>query len=185
LSCIFLGVTGSAESSSEPEISLSYAYYSIGGKTIGELKDQMHDLGPINRVGRHCDAFTDWYVNWSYPYSKDSSGCTTGAVKSTLNVTFRFPQWNQLSGTSKEVADKWNDFNVALQSHEDGHKTIGLEAARKIADALEAIPAQSSCEELERVADTEGNRLLDAAREEEKLYDQKTDHGATQGARLF
>ena len=73
---------------------------------------------------------------------------------------------------------------TALQTHEDGHKEIGIQAGHDILRTLEGLPSYPTCDELEEAADAAGEGVLDRYREQEIIYDQTTRHGATQGARF-
>jgi len=49
---------------------------------------------------------------------------------------------------------------------------------------MRRIPAYPSCEELKQGADAAAERVLSDYRQREAIYDQTTNHGATQGARF-
>lgn len=143
----------------------------------------MDQLGLADKSGRY-DAYTRWYVSWSYPYSTEGGKCTTGLVKVKVEVTFTFPQWNIPADASQDLIDKWNAYVASLQVHEDGHKEIAIQAAYEILQTMEALPAYSICGELERAADAAGESVLDQYRRQEIIYDQTTNHGAIQDARF-
>jgi predicted secreted Zn-dependent protease len=161
----------------------NYVYYVIEGSTAAELRAQMDQLGPADKFGRF-DAYTRWYINWSYPYSTQDGQCTTGPVKVAVRVTLTLPQWDPPSDASQELVDKWNAYLAALQVHEDGHKEIAIQAGNEILHTLEGLPPHPTCDELEEAADAAGKSVLNRYRQQEIIYDQSTDHGATQGARF-
>jgi predicted secreted Zn-dependent protease len=168
----------------EPEVSVNYVYYKIAGTTANELRTQMDQLGPIDTFGHRHDMYTRWDVQWAYPHSQDERGCTTGPIQLKITITFTFPTWEPPPGASAELVDQWNDYLNLGQSHEDGHKEIALEAGREILQALQAVPAQASCDLLEQAVDQKGQALLEQFRQKEIAYDQTTGHGATQGVRF-
>lgn len=172
---------GSRAASSGISISIGHTYYRITGSTANELRAQMDQLGRTDELGYHWDAYTEWQVTWSYPYSFSAGSCSTGPVKVAVDVTFVLPQWDVSPTAPQDLVDKWAEYSAALQVHEDGHKEIATEAGREILDAMNALPAYSSCRELEQAADAVGEGILERYRQREERYDQDTDHGATQG----
>ena len=77
-----------------------------------------------------------------------------------------------------------NGYIAVLQVHENAHKEIAIDAGYEILQTINALPAYSSCNKLEQAADTAGESILEQYRRQESIYDQKTDHGATQGVRF-
>ncbi len=173
-----------AERLEEPDVSTNYIYYEIIGSTANELRTQMDRLGPSDELRVQHDAYTEWYVDWSYPNSTANDRCRTGPVKVTVTITQTFPKWDIPPDASQALVDKWKTYVSALQTHEAGHKRIGVEAGYQILRTLNEIPAYPSCSELEQVADAAGERILDEFRQKEATYDQTTAHGASQGARF-
>jgi predicted secreted Zn-dependent protease len=173
-----------AGSTPAPEILQTAAYYHVNGRTVAQIRSQMHDAGPLDLDGRHNDASTSWYVTWAYPFNREARGCTTGSVSVTVRIMLQLPRWDRPAGVAQDVAQRWGEFAQALQLHEDGHKQIVIDAARRLAVLLPAIAPQSSCEDLRIRADNEGQRILAEMRSRSAEYDRITDHGLTQGARL-
>jgi predicted secreted Zn-dependent protease len=156
----------------------------VTGGTVDELRKQMRDLGPVDKSGRHRDAYPDWHVDWSYRYDRSAGGCSLGSMNVTLTVVFTFPQWAKSSDAPASLVEKWDAFIRALTAHEDGHKSIALGTANDILLALGRLRQASTCEDLARTPNGEGQRLLREGEERHLRYDATTDHGATQGARL-
>jgi predicted secreted Zn-dependent protease len=167
-----------------PDVSVKQFHYEIVGATVSELRGQMHRLGPMNKWGRHCDAYTDWYVSWAFRRSQSGDGCRSTDVKLKLDVKQTLPKWKIPSAPDEGLVDRWNAFIKALQAHEDGHKEFGLRAASEILQKISALPVSANCEEMVRAANKAGDDVLDKYRKVEIAYDRETNHGETQGARL-
>jgi predicted secreted Zn-dependent protease len=174
-------ITGTQQS---PEVSVKQFHYEIVGVTASELRAQMYRLGPMNKFGRHCDAYTDWYVSWNFRRSQSSDGCRPTAVKLKVDVKQTLPKWKVPSAPDEGLVGRWNAFIKALQTHEDGHKEFAIEAAAEILQKISALPASATCEEMARAANKAGGELLNKYRNAETSYDRETNHGETQGARL-
>jgi predicted secreted Zn-dependent protease len=168
----------------EPDILMNYTSYEIVGATTDDLRRQMDQLGPVDVFGNQHDAYTEWYVTWSYPNSLENGHCSTGPISVTVTITATFPHWEAPPDAPQELVDKWTTYMRALQTHEAGHQQIAIEAGREIRQTLSGLPAYPSCSELEQVADAAGQDILARFRQKERTYDQATNHGATQGARF-
>jgi predicted secreted Zn-dependent protease len=166
---------------SEPGIALTIntTYYSIGGSTAQELRDEMNRRGPGN-----SDAYTRWYVSWTYPRVTGENGCDSGLVEVSVSVDFTLPQWTPPANADHELVKRWEQYMTALQIHENGHQDIAVAAGRDVLQALSALPAYPSCDELDHSMNASGQAILKRYRQQELLYDQTTDHGAIQGARF-
>jgi predicted secreted Zn-dependent protease len=173
-----------APDASEPELSINYIYYEITGATATDLRRQMDQSGSIDRFGHRHDMYTDWQANWSYPYVAGNHSCAVGPVQVTVAITFTFPNWDKPAQASSTLVAEWNEYLNKAQAHEDGHKEIAVEAGHKILYALKAMPVYPSCAALEQAVDQTGQDILEQFRQKELVYDQETNHGATQGARF-
>ena len=175
-----------SNSPSAPDVPIStdYVFYPIIGSTADQLRAQLDRLGPTDAQGNRFDAYTDWHVNRSYPYSMVDGQCTTGPIQVNVQVVLTFPHWTPSASVSQDLVDQWEAYLVALRRHEDGHKEIAIAAGYAIYQALSELPGYPTCDELERAAEAVGERILDAYRQQEFDYDRNTDHGATQGARF-
>lgn len=168
----------------EPVVRESTRHYTLRGATIEQLERQIGMRGVPHPSGLRMAAGTSWYVEWTYPYSKAFGVCGTGPITTTITITTRLPKWNPPPDVSNEMIARWNAYLAALQLHEKGHRDIGVQAARAVAKQLATLAPQRSCEQMEQVADVEAERVIAEARSVELRYDQSTNHGATQGARL-
>ena len=77
--------------------------------------------------------------------------CELTDLSVVVEVTTILPRWIDESEASKRLVERWTRYMAALQLHEDGHKEIGVEAARKVMERLREIPAQPTCTGLQEV----------------------------------
>ena len=173
----------SVHAQSQPITSVNTTYYSITGATGKQLREQMNQLGPIDKTeGRRYDARTDWYVRWNYRYANKGGQCKITTSTVNTDVTITLPQWNPPASASRALVKRWQRYLKALRTHEDGHKDQGLAASREILALLKRFPAQRSCPELETAANAAAQRIIKKYNQRDIDYDRKTRHGATQGA---
>ncbi len=158
--------------------------YEIHGDDADALRAQMNALGPVDQAGARSDAYTRWFVTWRYPLVETNGTCATGPVTVTLTVSMDLPAWVEAEQGADALKRRWQEYLDALVVHETGHHANAVRAAQEIEQALPAIPAAPSCDEIQRVANAKGHALLEQYRQADVAYDAKTDHGATQGARF-
>ena len=166
---------------SEIAVTTGYIYYVIEGTTAEQLRDQMNQSGRKDKYGNHWDAYTDWYITWSYPYDQTAHGCSVGEIEVEVEVNFEFPEWNVPVNVSQDLITQWGDFLRALQKHEDGHYEIAIDAACEILQGIYSLPSYPSCLNLDEAVEIKTEQILDVYREREKDYDRDTDHGKSQG----
>lgn len=166
----------------EPEISVKTEYYQVEGNTVEELSDAMKRNAPA-RMGEHFGS-TKWNVIWNYKSLSEEAGCSVTGSNVKLETVFYLPEWKGASGGDRKTRKKWDKFMKKLQSHEDGHQKIGLEAARKIEKTFNRAGTFQNCRELGRVLNQAAQTIMTEKRAEEVRYDLRTRHGLRQGARL-
>jgi predicted secreted Zn-dependent protease len=158
--------------------------YRVQGSSAGALRAALNVAGPVDTDGGRHDGHCNWYVRWSYPFQNDASGCRTGPVMISIEVTYTLPQWVEPAQADATLSADWKRYMRALTSHEQGHRDIALRAGIEIQQRLETLAAQRTCPALDQLAGVTANAALDSARRSEKEYDRQTGHGATQGARF-
>ena len=170
-------------SAAAPRVRLSVdsVQYRVLGASANALRDQVRQLGPVDRFGRWA-ASTRWDLKWSYPYDRVDGGCRPGPVSVELVVTYTLPRWDVAADAPAELVERWDRYVAALTRHEDGHRDIAVDAANAIVGAIEALPAHATCRRLERAADTAARDLVERYRGLQIAYDHSTGHGTTQGA---
>ncbi|HEY9664665.1 MAG TPA: DUF922 domain-containing protein [Allocoleopsis sp.] len=160
------------------------APYTIRGSTAAELRAQMNQLGPLNQEeGKRFDASTTWDLDAQFTFGgKRGVSCQIRTVTVTVKTTFTLPQWTPPAGTPQALINRWNQHLAALQTHENGHKQLGIDAGTDFLNQLKALPAAPSCAALQQAAAQKRDAVKAAFRQKHKDYDKNTNHGATQGA---
>jgi predicted secreted Zn-dependent protease len=183
--CAHHAAVETVESTPAPGVHLTSrtVFYALRGTTLGELRQAMHRIGPIDDGG-HRSAFTWGMFAWHFPYARGDDGCRTGPVSVEVEVTQTYPEWIDRAGAASAVEREWNRWMFALTAHENGHREILVTTAQQIARFLAALPPQSSCDEANAIANRVGGELVARMRAQHADYDQKTEHGIKTGAKL-
>jgi predicted secreted Zn-dependent protease len=163
--------------SSNPNIILEEKYYQIYGNTPEELRQQMNQFGPNN-----FDGYTQWNITWNYNYQKQNNQCRITWAKVDTKIIITLPFWQPPSNVSPPLETRWNHYIDSLSFHENTHKNHGISASHDILNNLNKFPAYPSCNELEQEANLASHNIIKQYNQKDLLYDQQTNHGATEGA---
>lgn len=156
--------------------------YVVRAQPGESLREALHAATSITVGGQRFHGYTRWNVRWTFRWWSETSGrCAITEVTTRLHTEVQLPQLQGASPAQQAVFDR---YVRALSHHEQGHVQIGRDAAHAIDQAIHQLPAASDCATLERQANALAHRLLQDHVAREKQYDQRTRHGATQGARL-
>lgn len=163
----------------EEHIQQPYPVRALPGET---LRKALNAATPITVDGQRFHGYTRWNVRWTFRWWREPSGrCTITEVQTHLRTEVQMPQLRTATPAQQAVFDR---YLPALSRHEQGHVQFGRDAAQAIDEGIARLPAVEDCATLERTANALGHRLLREHTDREKAYDQRTAHGATQGARL-
>jgi predicted secreted Zn-dependent protease len=155
--------------------------YAVTGSSAAEIRKNLNSAGPSDETGHH-DAMTRWFVRWSYPFERGTDRCATGPVSVSVTVRMQMPNWAPPPNAPADLSQSWDHYLKALRHHEDGHKNHGLLAARDVLEKLKRLGAEDDCQAMNVAANAAANRILDEYRVKDRSYDERTRHGATQGA---
>ena len=158
-------------------------FYSVQGMTIPELRRSIRENRPWKERFNH-DAMTDWRVNWQFTVTPTPSGCRVSTFGTQSTIVITMPRWNAPTNAPEATRQIWQKYLSALFQHEAGHGAMALAAASELAKKVQAIGEGSDCDGLKARLDTECRAVIDAYRAKDKIYDETTRHGATQGAVL-
>lgn len=156
-------------------------YYSVGGQTPGQVRrafGDCHGLPAVMEGPYH--ATTRYTVNWTFVVSPlgNSGSCRLDNIRVGVHINQILPVFPDAQNNGQLAA-----YRAALQAHEDGHKTITIDHANRLTDALRNTPALP-CAMLRAQTDVTTQSYLQLINGANASYDSRTGHGATQGAVL-
>jgi predicted secreted Zn-dependent protease len=162
---------------------LDYDYYDVAANPNKKLGTLLNDASPFREGGRSFHAKTKWNVRWSYSLKKNASGdCKLGATEVILDTKISLPR---LVGDSPEQQRQFAQYLIPLKKHELGHHQIAREAAAAVEEKLASLPGNPNCSELGKLANAAGKETVHRYNEKNRAYDDETDHGKSQGARVI
>lgn len=161
---------------------VDYQRYTVATPAGLSLLQALNRATPISERGRKFHGYTKWNLRWNYRYKTNSQGlCQIASATVTHSVVITLP----VLEAGSRYAERFSRYIDALQVHEIGHMTISQEAGHKLERALLNLPAMAGCAQLEQRANQTGYDYVELARQQGRDYDERTRHGATQGASLL
>ncbi len=148
-------------------------YYEINGNTEQDLRQQMNEFGPLDDNYQRFDAVTNWYISWNWP-GYGTENCDLSTAETGLTIDLTLPRWNAPNNPDPNLVQKWNLYISNLAFHEQGHVDNILSYYPQVLTAIQ----NATC----LTADQSAQNILEQIRQADRLYDETTSHGATQGA---
>lgn len=177
--CVLYFMTSLISVNSYAEIIEETNYYSIFANNGVELDAQ---LSLKSRNGFHAD--TKWSIQPRYRFKKENGSCFVSDSNVTLTVTYTMPEWMNKAEAPTELQTKWNTWYSNLLSHEKTHGFNGRQAYSDIKHGIYILNRARTCSQLTDDLRNMIDNALFKYSQEDKLYDQRTRHGATEGATI-
>jgi len=169
----------------EPEVQIETQTYPLRGKSEQELGKLIHDQGLGTARGEQYSAYCRWNVQWFYKYHRGSDACSIASVSTKVRILYYLPKWANPMGADLVTRLKWDAFIKALTTHEEGHGQHGIQAAEEIEDTLAKMQLYKTCGELSAACEERAKSIVEKHRQEDVSYDEKTQHGRTQGVVFY
>lgn len=158
--------------------------YPVTGASVGELRMSIATRARLAADRTMYGGFTAWNLNWRYATSRSApGGCRPNGVTVYLDLSTRYPVWEDSSAAPARVREEWNRYMTALKVHEGNHAAIAINGANRLASELRDL-VSPICSSLQSDAQRLVNKAVRSIRTENDQYDERTQHGATEGASL-
>ena len=156
-------------------------YYRVAGSTPREIQRSLDQSRP--RMGQH-DGQTTWQITWQFNTANQDGNCRLTSFTTRTTITLTMPLWAMPTNTAPDVFKAWRDYCLALSEHEQGHVQLAKEAAAAIQQRAQTFTPRSDCSALKNEVNSVCRSIVETHRQQEKDYDERTRHGASQGAVL-
>ncbi|WP_192813472.1 DUF922 domain-containing protein [Dyella japonica] len=156
--------------------------YDVHGGTVFDIENELHDKSPLVVHGRHMHGKTHWEIHYHYHWKMDGDQCVLDEFDATLNVDTFLPQWVRPQHPNPMLAHDWDRYIAALRMHERGHAEVGEDAREVLVTRAKAMGPAPTCDVIKKQVIDLVAEVVDAHRKVDAMYDDKTDHGRTQGA---
>lgn len=159
-------------------------YYRVDGRNADTLKRQLDAALAGKGLGGDGVGRTVQHLSSRYEFEPTPAGCRLKGLAVGLDITIHLPRWEPKGGRPKALAARWEPMLAALTRHEEGHRDIAVDAARRLLADLRALPETLDCQGLAREAQKAFFRARLRHSIRDGAYERRTNHGIAQGARL-
>jgi predicted secreted Zn-dependent protease len=177
----FLVIYLPCHSHAEVRVDVNQRFYSVTHYPGSTVKQALNNATPYQADGVLMHASTEWNVTWDYWFDERGGGCRIDRVDIRMRVDVGLPR---LRSSDQYAQRQFNQYLSALQRHEQTHVQISRNGAYAIERALLQLRPARFCDQLESDAESAAQRAVEVLRAQHSHYDQRTNHGGTEGAFL-
>ena len=143
-------------------------YYNVPGTTVEQINQQIAIRGPQDG---HAIGTTETRMTPKVRTVRRDGECRIESADVLLELKVTLPRWAEI-----DKADSRTRFGLAglsrhVEEHEQVHVEISQKYAKKIEDALLAMPPQKSCRVLINKARAEFKSLFEEHNDEQRAFD--------------
>ncbi len=152
-------------------INKSITYFSVGGRTAGELDKALSEHGPMmNSTGTRHPGATKIKFGGTVTYVKHGERCAVGSAKVTLSTKLILPRWKNRHKANRDLALVWDTLASDIKRHEERHAEIARNHARKLEKDFMALKPEADCERMQaRVARLSETAIQDHDRDQARF----------------
>lgn len=128
----------------------------VTGATSAELMASLSRSVPNRGIGS-----TRWNINWVFDTQRGIRGCDLKNVQTNVQIDYHLPLWpGRLTAANRTLIDQWNSYSDSLRVHHCQHGKASIDAALEVKAALQQLPLQGSCSELQVEADALARSII-------------------------
>jgi predicted secreted Zn-dependent protease len=167
----------------QPAVLWTTNYYPVTGATLREVHQSLRQNRPWKNTSE-MDGYTRWRIEWHFSVSSSGNKCRLTSFNTRTTVAITLPRWTTPTNATDDIRAAWQRYITALGQHETGHGQIALAAAGEIQKRARESGEDPDCAALKQKINSLCQSIVEQYRIRDKDYDERTRHGATQGAVL-
>lgn len=162
-----MGVEASAAT-----LSRTYSYFTIGGRTLGEIEVELSTRGPqVKSTGRRHPGATQMEFTTNIRYQEKDGRCQVISANVNVKANVILPRWKQRAGSEPDVQIFWDTLSADIKRHEEGHVVVAKNHAHELEKALKAIGRQKTCDAAKAKAKEVSAKILAKHDKEQDRFD--------------
>ncbi|MET0168825.1 MAG: DUF922 domain-containing protein [Aliihoeflea sp.] len=166
---IFFSATMAADAAS---VSRSYSYFTIGGRTLGEIETELQKRGPeLGTTGSRHPGATRMAFTTRIGYQEENGRCSVSQASVDIAAEVFLPRWRNRGSAEIETTLMWDTLSVDIRRHEEGHIVIARQHALDIERALLDIRNLANCDSAATMAENTSKKMLAEHDAEQARYD--------------
>ena len=137
----------------------SYSYFSVHGRTLGEIEAQLSTNGPqVKTTGNRHPGATRMAFSTRLGFAEKSGSCRIVSAVVTVRAKVILPRWKRPRNADRGLSIFWDTLSADIKRHEESHVVIAKNYARDLENALKATGPQKDC----RTATVKANEITDS-----------------------
>jgi predicted secreted Zn-dependent protease len=161
-----------------PDAQILWNRYPVKGKDYESLQSALAVNAPKGVHG-----LAGWNITYHYTTTTDGKTCKFETVRINAKGEILMPHWTDEAAAPQELRQRWKNYHAALRQHEEGHVQIGRDLATLVREKFLSL-GYFPCSKAQTLAQTEFDQIYKDVWERDKEYDERTQRGASQGARF-
>ncbi|MDN2568274.1 DUF922 domain-containing protein [Aquibium sp. A9E412] len=154
-------LAAAAAGASAASVSRSYSYFSIGGKTLEEVEQQLMAHGPhVASTGERHAGATRMEFTTRLSYAEGDGRCRIADAAVSVKAEVILPRWRMRSRADRDSRVIWDTLARDIKRHEESHVSIAKNHARELETALKRLPRRRDCQALAADAKATTDRIL-------------------------
>jgi predicted secreted Zn-dependent protease len=138
----------------ELSVGVETTHFRVIGSTTDDIFNSLRLSSLPTTEGSKAVGLTTSNLTYDWePVERRGGKCAIGSMSLLFSLRMILPEHAQASLLTPTLSGRWANFARDVQAHEQRHVDIYAEGAEAMRAAMLAIPAQSSCEGLEREID--------------------------------
>lgn len=130
---------------------VSTSYYSVSGTTAEQIDSDIRRNGPLKGHALAVAAISFEPVSVLQEANDDL--CRFKTAKFRVKADITLPRWTDKSKSDDRTLKRaWGNLSRYARAHEQVHVRIAESFAKRLGQDIQALPPQSSCERLDRLA---------------------------------
>jgi predicted secreted Zn-dependent protease len=132
--------------SAAESLTKTYTYFSVGGRTLDELEDQLNRRGPqVKSTGRRHPGATRKQFNTRLGYAEKNGSCRVTVADFTVTAMDNLPRGRPRGKAEQDVRVIWDTLSGDIKRHEEQHVQIAQDHARQLERKLLRLGRQKNC----------------------------------------
>ncbi len=142
-------------------VSKTYNYFSVGGKTLDDIVDELSRQGPrvTGSDARHPGA-TQMQFTTKLITAQGKNSCQVLDARTTVTAKVMLPKWRKPRKPDPDVKLIWDTLASDIKRHEESHLVVAKNYARELEQKLQAIGRQKDCQTVSEKAKATTARVL-------------------------
>ncbi len=159
-----------APAAADVKVEVTQSTYELRGLSREAIHDDLHRVGKKDGDGV-IEGEVDDDLAWKLKFAAEDNSCRVVSDDIALKLSVTMPIWVDEARADEAVRAVWNSYYGELKTHEDGHKTIAVDAAEQINKITHGAKAAGPCNALEESLNTTARQIVEAAEKAQDKHD--------------